>query len=117
VTCPRTDSWFRDGIKVVGVSHEGRQEVCARIAIGDWLRVVREPDNQYDANACGLWRVDATTGWASEQVGFLPREDSAKIGPMCDEGWECWAKVSAVLGGRDGKSLGLRVKLRRRAAK
>ncbi|MFA6167778.1 MAG: HIRAN domain-containing protein [Gemmatimonadaceae bacterium] len=106
------DRWKLDDVKVAGVTFEGRQEALREVAVGDWLAVVREPDNAYDANACGVWRVDRH-GHPSVQVGFLPREVSAEIGPMCDSGYEVWAHVSAVLGGGE-RSIGLRVTLKRR---
>ena len=51
--------------KVVGVSFEGRQEVVAKLQMGDRIWLEREPFNPYDVNAI---RVTRNNG---EQIGYL----------------------------------------------
>ena len=41
--------------KLAGVTFEGRQDVLARLASGTPLRLERQPDNQFDANAIALF--------------------------------------------------------------
>ena len=109
-----TDSWHLS-TRVAGVTFEGRQAVAARICIGDWLATVRDFENAYDANACSVWRCDERGRLVpGEQVGYLPREVAATVAPMLEGGYEVYAHVADVVGGRDELSIGLRITLRRR---
>ncbi|HEV7179947.1 MAG TPA: hypothetical protein VGN11_08750, partial [Candidatus Baltobacteraceae bacterium] len=40
--------------KLAGVSFEGRQDVIAGLRVGFELDLIRQPDNQYDANAIAV---------------------------------------------------------------
>lgn len=64
--------------KVVGVTHAGRQAVIATLLLGEWLWLVREPQNPHDRNAI---RVDRDNG---DQVGYLSGELAERIAPQLD---------------------------------
>ena len=53
--------------KVVGVTFEGRQDVIARMQMGDRVWLEMEPDNQFDHNAI---KVSRSNG---EKIGYLNR--------------------------------------------
>ncbi|MDA3936759.1 MAG: single-stranded-DNA-specific exonuclease RecJ [Actinomycetota bacterium] len=94
--------------KLAGVTFEGRQDVVAGLEPGAPLRLQRQPDNQYDANACGLHDSRGV------QVGFLNRRLAAVLAPVMDAGVEYDVEVTEVTGGQDGQSLGVNVLVSRR---
>ncbi len=94
--------------KLAGVSFEGRQEVVARLQPGVPLRLERQPDNEYDANACALFDP------FGDQVGFLNRRLAAVLAPVLDAGVEYDVDVTDVTGGEEGASLGVNVLVARR---
>lgn len=95
--------------KLAGVTFEGRQDVLVRLSPGAPLRLVRQPENQYDANACALFDPHG------EQVGFLNRRLAAALTPAIDSGVEYDVEVTEVTGGdAEGRSLGVNVLVSRR---
>lgn len=94
--------------KLAGVTFEGRQEVLSRLAPGSPLRLERQPDNQYDPNACAV--MDSH----GDQVGFLNRRLAAALAPAIDAGLGYDVEVTDVTGGEEGRSLGVNVLLSRR---
>ncbi|HET6351977.1 MAG TPA: single-stranded-DNA-specific exonuclease RecJ [Coriobacteriia bacterium] len=96
--------------KLAGVSFEGRQDVLAKLTGGTALRLERQPDNPYDANACALFEPSGA------QVGFLNRRLAAVLAPAIDSGVEYDVAVTEVTGGGDGQALGVNVYLERRDA-
>lgn len=97
--------------KLAGVTFEGRQDVLTRLSTGSTLRVVRQPDNQFDPNACALFDPHG------DQVGFLNRRLAAVLAPAIDSGVEYDVEVTEVTGGtEDGRSLGVNVLVSRRDA-
>ncbi len=96
--------------KLAGVTFEGRQEVVARLAPGTPLRLERQPDNAYDANACALFDP------LGDQVGFFNRRLAAALAPFVDAGVEYDVSVTEVTGGADDQSLGVNVLVARRDA-
>ncbi|MRS12930.1 MAG: single-stranded-DNA-specific exonuclease RecJ [Actinobacteria bacterium] len=95
--------------KLAGVTFEGRQEVVARLQPGVPLRLERQPDNAYDANACALFDP------FGDQVGFLNRRLAAVLAPVLDAGVEYDVEVTETTGGEEGASLGVNVLVSRRA--
>ena len=93
--------------KAVGVSFEGRQAVAATLVPGDMLQVERRANNAYDTNAMALV---ASNG---RQVGFLRRQIAAVLAPEADSGTVYEARVLAVTGGGEGRSLGVNVQVSR----
>jgi single-stranded-DNA-specific exonuclease len=96
--------------KLAGVSFEGRQEAVARLAAGSVLRLVRQPDNEFDPNAVALFDV------SGEQVGFFNRRLAAALAPELDHGATYDITVTDVTGGGEGASLGVNVLVERAGA-
>ena len=96
--------------KLAGVTFEGRQEVLEHAGAGTALRLVRQPDNTHDANACALFDPHG------DQLGFFNRRLAAALAPAIDAGAEYDVEVSEVTGGSEGRSLGVNVLVTRRDA-
>ncbi|MDR3687008.1 MAG: single-stranded-DNA-specific exonuclease RecJ [Coriobacteriia bacterium] len=96
--------------KLAGVTFEGRQGVLERVSAGTPLRLVRQPDNPYDANAIAMFDPQG------DQVGFLNRRLAAALAPTVDAGVEYDVEVTDVTGGEGDRSLGVNVLLTRRDA-
>ncbi len=89
--------------KVVGVSFEGRQEVVAKLQMGDRVWLEREPFNPYDTNAI---RVTRNNG---EQIGYISRHLASSLAPLMDRlNSPIRGKVYLLTGSRyDDYSLGV----------
>ena len=108
--------------KLAGVTFEGRQDIIARLAPGTPLRLVRQPENEFDRNACAVY--DA----AGDQVGFFNRRLAAALAPVLDAGVAFDVEVADVTGGEPDtnvtdrvaedrpRSLGVNVVVTRREA-
>lgn len=96
--------------KLAGVTFDGRQDVAERLSPGVPLRLVRQPDNPHDANACALFDVHG------EQVGYLNRRLAAVLAPAIDRGVVYDVEVTDVTGGDEGRSRGVNVLVSRRDA-
>lgn len=94
--------------KLAGVSFEGRQDVVSALVPGAPLRLVRQPDNEFDPNAIAV--LDPR----GEQVGFLNRRLASVLAPALDAEVAYDIEVTDVTGGDDGKSRGVNVLLSRR---
>jgi single-stranded-DNA-specific exonuclease len=94
--------------RVVGVTFENRQEVIARLQIGDLIWLEREPDNRYDSNAI---KVSMNNG---EQIGYLNRYLAASIAPHLDRyGEPARGEISLLTGSSwDNYSLGVIISFR-----
>lgn len=93
--------------KLAGVTFEGRQAVVTRLQPGVPLRLERQPDNPYDANACALFDP------FGDQVGFLNRRLADALAPLLDAGVDYDVEVTEVTGGAPGESLGVNVLISR----
>jgi single-stranded-DNA-specific exonuclease len=93
--------------KLAGVSFEGRQDVVARLEPGIPLRLVRQPDNEYDPNALAVMTP------AGDQVGFLNRRLAAVLAPAIDAGAQWEVSVTDVTGTDEAGSRGVNVLLER----
>ncbi len=89
--------------KLAGVTFEGRQDVLCRVAAGTPLRLERQPENPYDANAIALFDAEG------DQVGFLNRRLAAALAPAIDAGVVYDVEVTDVTGGGEGRSFGVNV--------
>jgi len=89
--------------KVVGVTFEGRQEVVARLQMGDVIWLEHETDNPYDQNAIKVCRSNG------EQIGYLSRQLAARIVPYFKAcGHPVRGKVRLLTGNSwDGYTLGV----------
>ena len=100
---PLPDSWTA---KVVGVTfvagypknlHEVDVISMSRLALGDEplaAVIVRNPANQYDANAC---EVHVPALGDDGMVGHLPAAVAARLAPLLDAGEQWVAEVGSVL--------------------
>lgn len=100
------DSFFT---KVAGVTFEGRQEVIARFEDDEPLMLRRDPLNEFDASAIGVYAPRFET-----QIGFLNRDLAAVLAPALDEGAEYVVKLGSVTGGDDGRSYGVNIEIARK---
>lgn len=64
--------------KVVGVTFENRQEVVAKLQMGDRVWLEREPFNAYDVNAIKVIRNNG------EQIGYISRHLAVSLAPIMD---------------------------------
>jgi HIRAN domain-containing protein len=61
-------------IPVAGVSYRAEALPDSSFDPGRRLSLVREPENQHDPNAIGIWNEGRTL-----QVGYVPRETAAEL--------------------------------------
>ena len=83
--------------KLVGVTHENqdgknRQKLIKKLKPGQRLTLKREPNNQFDKDAIGVF------GFSGDQLGYLPGGDTLLANHM-DMGGEAYAVVYRVTGG------------------
>jgi HIRAN domain-containing protein len=84
--------------RIVGVIEGNRQKHISNLKGGDELRLVREPDNDYNPNAIKV--MDGT-----KHLGYLKIELSEKLASRMDGGrWVLVAHVLDVTGGDSGKN-------------
>lgn len=82
-------------VRVAGVSYEGRQDHLAKLSGNEPVRLVPEPNNQYDSNAIAVHI--AHTGKVLH-CGYIPKEIAAKIAPLMEgESFDC--SIEAITGG------------------
>lgn len=77
-------------IEVAGTQYEGRSERIEKIKVGDRLKLVREPDNEYDKNA-----IDIRNEIGS--LGHIPIEITEDLASLLDLGIPCAAIVTEVI--------------------
>lgn len=89
--------------RVVGVTFEDRQEVIAKLQMGDRVWLEQEPANPFDHNAIKVCRSDGA------QIGYLNRYLAANIVPYFEAyGNPVKGKVTLLTGSRwDNYSLGV----------
>ena len=61
-------------VHVAGVSYRAEALPDASFDPGRPLALVREPDNEHDPNAVGIWNEERTL-----QLGYVPRETAAEL--------------------------------------
>lgn len=67
-------------VSIVGSSfYPGAGNWIAKLAPGQRLRVEREPNNQYDANAIAVYIFQ-------QKLGHFPRGFAAEVAPLMDAG-------------------------------
>ncbi len=81
--------------KLAGVSFEGRQDVIAGLRVGADLRLERQADNPYDANAIAAH-------YGELQVGFISKGIAKHLAPLIDEGVRYRARIESLTGGTPG---------------
>ena len=79
--------------KVVGVTFENRQEIIAKLQMGDRVWLEREPFNAYDVNAIKVTRNNG------EQIGYISRHLARSLAPLMDRlGYPVSGKVYLLTG-------------------
>lgn len=72
---------------VAGFQYHQGEVVFDRLAVGQPLDLVREPDNRFDRRAV---RLD----WQGHKLGYLPRAENAAVAQMLDRGERLTATIS-----------------------
>ncbi len=62
-------------IPVAGISYRGEAATDPSFDPGRRLALVREPDNEYDPNAIGIWNEERTL-----QAGYVPAQIAPELG-------------------------------------
>ncbi len=106
------DDYYRDIInreefftKVVGVSFEERQVTIRGIKDGETIRIKREPENEYDANALAVY-------YNSKCIGFLNARLARNLVFAFDKGALYEAYVTQITG-RDQEMAGVNLCIRK----
>ena len=81
--------------KIAGITFNGRQRFVPYLNVGDHLRVVREPNNEYDSNAIAIYDKH------QNQLGYIGKNVAASLAPRMDEGEIVDVTVSNITGGGD----------------
>jgi hypothetical protein len=66
-------------VAIVGVSY--RQEAVVLCHVGDPVRVVHEPHNEFDSNACAVYNS------ASDRLGFIPHALAGRLASRGEQAW------------------------------
>lgn len=95
--------------KAVGVTFGNRQSTIRTLKAGDTLKLVKEPDNQYDKTAV---RIETEDG---KQVGYVKR-DSWLTKVVYEKNIVPKVQVHQIIGGGEGMSLGVVMKILKESA-
>jgi HIRAN domain-containing protein len=87
-------------VKLAGASYRGDALQDDAFAPGRRLALVREPDNEHDANAVGIWDAERRL-----QVGYVPAEVAPELAGD-EQAVALWE-----FRGDDGRRIGLRILL------
>lgn len=93
--------------KLVGVTHEGRQEVIKVLTGNEEIRVRREADNEHDPNAVAV-DVQFGEGWAP--IGYIAKDKNQAIAAALDAGEQVNIRISNLTGG-GSKIYGVNIEL------
>ena len=74
---------------LAGFKYHEAKKVWTELKVGDPLRLVREPDNPYDANAV---RVE----WRGMKLGYVPRRENGALAWAMDHGQDVSARISVL---------------------
>lgn len=74
---------------LAGFQYHAGEALWPRLAVGQPLALVREPDNPHDERAV---RID----WRSHKLGYLPRVDNAAVAQMLDRGERLEARIAEL---------------------
>jgi hypothetical protein len=91
--------------RVVGVTFEGRQEIVAKLQMGDRVWLEQEPHNLHDCNAVMVSRENG------EQIGYINRHLAADLVHFLRSyGYPLRGKVSLLTGSKwNNYSLGCKI--------
>lgn len=76
---------------IAGGHYHGLGRVLATLAPGQTLRLAREPENPYDANAIAVLDGDGL------KLGYLPRSANAPIAALMDTGTDVHADILRLI--------------------
>lgn len=77
-------AWVLNRCHVAGLQyHPG---IALRLRAGDVLKMVREPENPYDANAVALYAQGV-------KLGYIPKRENATLAMLLDQDAPLYAKV------------------------
>lgn len=104
----------RGGVsKVAGVTHSNRQQLLARLTTYQLDQITvslrRDKANIFDPNAIAV--VAAVEGKGSATVGYIPALAAVKLARLMDVGINLNATLSGIVGGYDGLTYGLRLRV------
>lgn len=93
--------WLRlCSFEVAGVVHHNAEFVRDELTVRALVVLVREAENEHDANAVELYAKNATG--APVKIGYVPRATAALLAPLLDAGVVLGARVSGIeLAGRE----------------
>jgi hypothetical protein len=75
---------------IVGMSHRpGAYDILKALEVGETVKLVREPDNEYDSNAVAVW-VGGT------KVGYIPSKQNKALAAFIDQTGEPMIKTAVV---------------------
>lgn len=80
---------------VRGVSFENRQEIIAKLSGDEFIKIIPEPTNAFDANALA---VHVAFEGKTYHIGYVPKEHAAEIAPQLD-GESVSGQVARITGG------------------
>lgn len=77
---------------IAGISYNKRQDVCKNLFEGAHLLLVREHDNNYDANAVAVY-------FNGQELGYIPKDFAPTVANALDKSQKVSAIVSEIKGG------------------
>jgi hypothetical protein len=92
VTSARADNAAEIVVQVslaAGLRYHEAKAVWAQMQVGDTLKLVREPDNPYDARAV---RVE----WQGHMLGYIPRVENEAVARQLDRGNPLQARLTRL---------------------
>ena len=75
---------------IAGAERSVVREVARRLAPGAPLRLMREPENDYDTRAVAVWTQDG------RKLGYVPRIDNQALANLMDAGLAPRASVAQI---------------------
>lgn len=94
--------------KLVGVTFEGRQDIIKMLTGDEYLRVRREPENEYDKKAVA---VDVLIAEEWHPIGYIAKDKNSDIAASVDAGNDVLIRIAGITGGGKDKSKGVNIAL------
>ena len=99
--------------KVAGVTHSNRQQLIARLAAYQPEQIAvslrRDKENIFDQNAIAV--IAAVSGKGTAVIGHIPALAALKLARLMDVGIAVKAMLEGIVGGYDGLSYGMRLRV------
>lgn len=96
---------------VIGLGFHAFPSLQKILREGDELVIVREPNNEHDANAIAVYRE---TGWLiknRQKIGFIPGSDAQEIAPIMDAGNRFTGVIDQIVRSKELYMEGARLKI------